>query len=207
MNFFIVKQLPVLPPETYLEDAVSDLKYVELVVPRVLGTDVYGTRPGRIRQRPGLSGTSLSPGMMIAATACNANLTRFSRTCTVWTVQTLSGFLMLPLQVLHSRASKATKSTNLASTGPSATSCTHTTSWPVESFPIWKTTSGLVRKEITCPTGDPPSAPSTSLPPPILDRVSITGPLPPTSAPPTLTRRPRLPPKHIMGRPPRPRTT
>ena len=36
MNFFIVKQLPVLPPETYLEDAVSDLKFVELVVPRVL---------------------------------------------------------------------------------------------------------------------------------------------------------------------------
>lgn len=36
MNFFIVKQLPVLPPETYLEDAVVGLKYVELVVPRVL---------------------------------------------------------------------------------------------------------------------------------------------------------------------------
>ena len=36
LNFFIVKQLPVLPPETYLEDAVSDLKFVELVVPRVL---------------------------------------------------------------------------------------------------------------------------------------------------------------------------
>ena len=36
MNFFIVKQLPVLPPETYLEHAASGLKYVELVVPRVL---------------------------------------------------------------------------------------------------------------------------------------------------------------------------
>ena len=36
LNFFIVKQLPVLPPETYLKDAVWDLKYVELVVPRVL---------------------------------------------------------------------------------------------------------------------------------------------------------------------------
>ena len=36
MNFFIVKQLPVLPPEAYLEDTVSGLKYVELVVPRVL---------------------------------------------------------------------------------------------------------------------------------------------------------------------------
>ena len=36
MSYFIVKQLPVLPPETYLEEAVSGLKYVELVVPRVL---------------------------------------------------------------------------------------------------------------------------------------------------------------------------
>ncbi len=36
LNFYIVKQLPVLPPETYLEYAVSDLKYVELVVPRAL---------------------------------------------------------------------------------------------------------------------------------------------------------------------------
>ena len=36
MNFFIVKQLPVLPPDTYLENAVLEQKYVELVVPRVL---------------------------------------------------------------------------------------------------------------------------------------------------------------------------
>ena len=36
MSYFIVKQLPVLPPETYLEDAASGLKYVELVVPRAL---------------------------------------------------------------------------------------------------------------------------------------------------------------------------
>lgn len=36
LNYSIVKQLPVLPPETYLEDTVMDLKYVELVVPRVL---------------------------------------------------------------------------------------------------------------------------------------------------------------------------
>ena len=36
MNFFIVKQLPVLPPESYLEETVSGLRFVELVVPRVL---------------------------------------------------------------------------------------------------------------------------------------------------------------------------
>ena len=36
MSFFIVKQLPVLPPEAYLADAPQGLKWVELVVPRVL---------------------------------------------------------------------------------------------------------------------------------------------------------------------------
>ena len=36
LSYFIVKQLPVLTPETYLEEAVLGLKYVELVVPRVL---------------------------------------------------------------------------------------------------------------------------------------------------------------------------
>lgn len=36
MNFFILKQLPVLPPEAYLEETCLGLKYVELVVPRVL---------------------------------------------------------------------------------------------------------------------------------------------------------------------------
>ena len=36
MNFFIVKQLPVLPPGAYLKDAGCGTKYVELIVPRVL---------------------------------------------------------------------------------------------------------------------------------------------------------------------------
>ena len=36
MNFFIVKQLPVLPPETYLENARMGHPYVHLIVPRVL---------------------------------------------------------------------------------------------------------------------------------------------------------------------------
>lgn len=37
MNFFIVKQLPVLPPEAYLERLPSGLPtYVELIVPRAL---------------------------------------------------------------------------------------------------------------------------------------------------------------------------
>ena len=36
MSFFILKQLPVLPPEAYLEDARCGGSWVELVVPRVL---------------------------------------------------------------------------------------------------------------------------------------------------------------------------
>ena len=36
MSFFIVKQLPVLPPEIYLEEGPHGLKWVELVVSRVL---------------------------------------------------------------------------------------------------------------------------------------------------------------------------
>lgn len=36
MSFFIVKQLPVLSPEAYLEQACQGKRYVELVVPRVL---------------------------------------------------------------------------------------------------------------------------------------------------------------------------
>ncbi len=36
LNFFIVKQLPVLPPEAYLEDSGCGLRWVELIVPRIL---------------------------------------------------------------------------------------------------------------------------------------------------------------------------
>ena len=36
MNFYIVKQLPVLPPETYMEEACPGIRYAEVVVPRAL---------------------------------------------------------------------------------------------------------------------------------------------------------------------------
>jgi len=36
LSFFIVKQLPVLPPEAYLEEVRCGGTYVELIVPRVL---------------------------------------------------------------------------------------------------------------------------------------------------------------------------
>ena len=36
MNFFIVMQLPVLPPDTYLKEASTGHPYVQLIVPRVL---------------------------------------------------------------------------------------------------------------------------------------------------------------------------
>lgn len=36
MSFFIVKQLPILPPEAYIEESGAGAAWVELVVPRVL---------------------------------------------------------------------------------------------------------------------------------------------------------------------------
>ena len=36
MNFFIVKQLPVLPPEAHLEEAFGSRRWVEFIIPRVL---------------------------------------------------------------------------------------------------------------------------------------------------------------------------
>ena len=36
MNIYIIKQLPILPPDIYLEEVWTDLKFVELVYPRVL---------------------------------------------------------------------------------------------------------------------------------------------------------------------------
>lgn len=36
MSYFIVKQLPILPPEAYIEDSPAGPAWVELVVPRVL---------------------------------------------------------------------------------------------------------------------------------------------------------------------------
>lgn len=36
MNFFIVKQFPVLPPEAYLEEVGPRVMYAELILPRVL---------------------------------------------------------------------------------------------------------------------------------------------------------------------------
>ena len=36
LSYFIVKQLPVLPPDAYLEEAQPGLTWAELVVPRVL---------------------------------------------------------------------------------------------------------------------------------------------------------------------------
>ena len=36
MSFFILKQLPVLPPDEYVKESIAGLRYVELIVPRVL---------------------------------------------------------------------------------------------------------------------------------------------------------------------------
>ncbi|MBA4179609.1 MAG: hypothetical protein C0506_03380, partial [Anaerolinea sp.] len=36
MNFFIVKQLPILPPEAFLEEILPGVTSAEMVIPRVL---------------------------------------------------------------------------------------------------------------------------------------------------------------------------
>ena len=36
LSYFIIKQLPIPPPEVFLEDAVEGFTYAELIVPRVL---------------------------------------------------------------------------------------------------------------------------------------------------------------------------
>ena len=56
MNFFIVKQLPVLPPEAYLEEARCGDSWVELVVPRVLELAYTGLELGRFASDLGYPG-------------------------------------------------------------------------------------------------------------------------------------------------------
>ncbi|MYE30693.1 MAG: hypothetical protein F4X78_13320 [Gammaproteobacteria bacterium] len=36
MNFFILKQIPVLPPDMYLKNSACGSLYIELIVPRIL---------------------------------------------------------------------------------------------------------------------------------------------------------------------------
>lgn len=36
LSFFIIKQLPILPPEKFVEEAHPNLTYIDLIVPRVL---------------------------------------------------------------------------------------------------------------------------------------------------------------------------
>ena len=62
MNFFIVKQLPVLPPETYLEEACQGIRYVEMVVSQSPRTDVYILRPTGVCPRFGLRRAALDLG-------------------------------------------------------------------------------------------------------------------------------------------------
>lgn len=36
LSYFIIRQLPVLPPEAHLEEAFSDMRWVEFIIPRAL---------------------------------------------------------------------------------------------------------------------------------------------------------------------------
>ena len=113
MSFFIVKQLPILPPEAYLEKVrVGSMTYAELVVPKVLE----------------LTYTADSLGTTDADTVYNANSMRSTHPCINWTDWSLNGFSMHPLQARRSQPSSARKCASSANTEPSATSCKHTTS-------------------------------------------------------------------------------
>ncbi|MDE2764353.1 MAG: hypothetical protein OXQ94_09165 [Gemmatimonadota bacterium] len=61
MNFFIVKQLPVLPPEAYLEESRCGGSWVELVVPRVLELTYTGHELGGFASDLGYPGDQPFP--------------------------------------------------------------------------------------------------------------------------------------------------
>lgn len=60
MSFHIVKQLPVLPPESYLQEAVQDLKYVDLVVPHALELTYTANDMERFARNLGYQGPPFS---------------------------------------------------------------------------------------------------------------------------------------------------
>ena len=82
MNFFIVKQLPVLPPEAYLEEARPGLTWAELVVPRVLELTYTAQDLAAFARDLGYDGPILPLGTRSAATASSASSTPSSPTCT-----------------------------------------------------------------------------------------------------------------------------
>ena len=63
MNFFIVKQLPVLPPETYLKESnCGGHPWVHLVVPRVLELTYTSEEMAGFASDLGYEGTTVHLG-------------------------------------------------------------------------------------------------------------------------------------------------
>ena len=60
MSFFIVKQLPVLPPEAYLKESTCGQPWVQLVVPRVLELTYTSTELTGFASDLGYEGTPFS---------------------------------------------------------------------------------------------------------------------------------------------------
>lgn len=60
MNFFIVKQLPILPPEAYLTQSTCGPAYVELTVPRVLELTYTSTEMRGLAKELGFQGPPFS---------------------------------------------------------------------------------------------------------------------------------------------------
>ena len=92
MSFFIVKQLPVLPPEAYLEEASQGMRYAELVVPRVLELTYTAHDLQGFAQDLGYDGPPFLWDEDLAATASSANSTLSSPTCTNSTAPIWSGY-------------------------------------------------------------------------------------------------------------------
>ncbi|MYC51955.1 MAG: hypothetical protein F4X47_06545 [Gammaproteobacteria bacterium] len=61
LSFFIVKQLPVLPPESYLDEVRCGGTYVELIVPRVLELTYTGHELGGFASDLGYPGDQPFP--------------------------------------------------------------------------------------------------------------------------------------------------
>ena len=57
MNFFIVKQLPVLPPEAYLSDSTCGYPWAHLIIPRVLELTYTSDEMGSFASDLGFEGS------------------------------------------------------------------------------------------------------------------------------------------------------
>jgi len=90
MNFFIVKQLPVLPPQYFLERSPVGCTYAELLVPRVLELTYTADDLAPFARDLGYDGRR-TPGTRAAGSSSAARSTPSSPTSTSSTAPTWNG--------------------------------------------------------------------------------------------------------------------